>query len=387
MKRNSLNLFIVCLLSFVTSTLCAQNNSAQKKRTGTTSKPAAGQRATAKDLTGIWRGYFISESGDQYKLEFQVKQNPSSSVQGVSYSYLDTRFYGKATMTGNFAVTKNAFNIQELRTVEVRNMEGGTTCLMNYRFTYTRSGNEEFLEGTYVGKREDRFNPKNNGEWGDCGGGTVYLRKVPTSDFYTEPFLKKTAPPVVQKPATKPTPPATTRTTPSTNKPAAQQPKTPPVATTTTPRTNVIKKDTVVRRPAATPPVVTTMERPKISVPVETRERKNELAQTFTVTSKEIMVRLYDNGEIDDDTISVYLDGKLILANKKLSASPITYTIQMNEDQPEHVLVMVAENMGRIPPNTSLMIVQDGDKRYQSSITSTEQKNAMVRFRYQKPDN
>jgi hypothetical protein len=45
---------------------------------------------------------------------------------------------------------------------------------------------------------------------------------------------------------------------------------------------------------------------------------------------------------------------------------------------------MVAENMGRIPPNTSLMIVQDGDKRYQVSITSTEQKNAMVRFRYQK---
>jgi hypothetical protein len=30
------------------------------------------------------------------------------------------------------------------------------------------------------------------------------------------------------------------------------------------------------------------------------------------------------------------------------------------------------------------MIVQDGDHRYQASITSTEQKNAMVRFRYQK---
>jgi hypothetical protein len=56
----------------------------------------------------------------------------------------------------------------------------------------------------------------------------------------------------------------------------------------------------------------------------------------------------------------------------------------MDEDNPEHVLVMVAENLGRIPPNTSLMIVQDGDKRYSVSITSTEQKNAMVRFRYQK---
>jgi hypothetical protein len=29
------------------------------------------------------------------------------------------------------------------------------------------------------------------------------------------------------------------------------------------------------------------------------------------------------------------------------------------------------------------MIVQDGDKKYQVRITSTNQKNAMVRFRYQ----
>jgi hypothetical protein len=56
----------------------------------------------------------------------------------------------------------------------------------------------------------------------------------------------------------------------------------------------------------------------------------------------------------------------------------------MDEANPDHVLVMVAENLGRIPPNTSLMIVQDGEKRHQVSITSTEQKNAMVRFRYQK---
>jgi hypothetical protein len=386
MKRNSLNLLMACLLFFIAGTLCAQSNSGQKKKTGATSKPASTQRVTAKDVTGIWRGYFISESGDQYKLEFQVRQNPSSSVQGVSYSYLDTRFYGKATMTGNFALSKNTFSIQELRTVEVRNLGGGTTCLMNYRLTYSRSGKEEFLEGTYVGKREDRFNPKNNGEWGDCGGGTVYLRKVPTSDFYTEPFLKNT-PPLAQKPAPKATPPIASRNTPRSNPPATTTPKNPPVARTQPPRTNVIKKDTVSVQPSSAPPVVRTVERPRVSIPVETRDRKNELTQTFIVTSKEIMVRLYDNGEIDDDTISVYLDGKLILSNKKLSASPITYTIQMNEEQPEHVLVMVAENMGRIPPNTSLMIVQDGDKRYQSSITSTEQKNAMVRFRYQKPDN
>jgi hypothetical protein len=82
--------------------------------------------------------------------------------------------------------------------------------------------------------------------------------------------------------------------------------------------------------------------------------------------------------------VSIYLDGALLMANKRLSNKPITFTLQVDEGNPEHTLVMVAENLGRIPPNTSLMIIQDGDKRHQVSITSTEQKNAMVRFRYER---
>ena len=106
------------------------------------------------------------------------------------------------------------------------------------------------------------------------------------------------------------------------------------------------------------------------------------MLQTINVINNEVTVRLYDNGEIDDDTISVYLDNDLVLSNKRLSASPLTITLKLKDSDPEHVLVMVAENMGRIPPNTSLMIVQDGEKKYQVRITSTNQKNTMVRFRY-----
>ena len=345
-----------------------------------------------QNLTGIWRGYFITEAGDQYRLEFQVEQNKSQTVTGVSYSYLDTRFYGKASMTGNFMVKNGSFTIQELRTVEVRNLGGGGTCLMNYKFSYAKSGREEFLEGSYVGRTEDRENPKNNGQWGDCGGGTVFLRKVTTSDFYVEPFLRNVLPPkntdtlvaeAKPKPALKTPPKSTVKTNhkPATRPVAKAPARTPshkPEVALEKPKTDTIQQRTtgpiIVERP---------IERPRISIPTVTRSRKNELVQALTVTSDEITIRLYDNGEIDDDTISVYLDGELILANKRLSASPITYTLKMNENHGEHTLVMVAENLGRIPPNTSLMIVQDGDKRYQVSITSTEQKNAMVRFRYQ----
>ena len=108
--------------------------------------------------------------------------------------------------------------------------------------------------------------------------------------------------------------------------------------------------------------------------------------KSLIVTNRDIIVKLYDNGEIDDDTISVYLDNKLMLSSKRLSAAPLTIKFTIDEGDSDHELIMVAENLGRIPPNTSLMVVEAGEQRFEVRITSTEQKNAVVRFRYRKPD-
>ncbi len=346
-------------------------------------------RSSAQDLTGIWKGYFISEGGEYYKLEFQVAQGNSYGVTGVSYSYLDVRFYGKATMTGSFIKTSSSFRIREIKTVEVKSSLGGATCIMNYNFKYSRSGKEEFLEGTYLGKYEGKYALAES-KWGDCGGGKVYLRKVAKSDFYVEPFLRnkvktddrpviinqspikkdsaktKTPPVVIKKP------PVTTQKPPVTNKPPVTKINTPPVTKTT----DSLK--TKINNPVTkvTPPVTTR--------PAVLKTRSNELVKALTVGSKEVIVKLYDNGEIDDDTISVYFDNKLVLSSKKLTATPLTITLNLEDDNANHELIMVAENLGRIPPNTSLMVVESGGQRFDVRITSTEQKNAMVRFRYQK---
>src|SRR4051812_6055137 len=109
-------------------------------------------RAFCQDLTGIWNGWFTTDDGANYKLEFQVEQNKSKTVTGVSYSWgTDIKFYGKATMTGRYTLENSSFTIQEIKTIEVKSAGGGT-CIMNYKFTYSRSGKEEFLDGTYVGK-------------------------------------------------------------------------------------------------------------------------------------------------------------------------------------------------------------------------------------------
>ncbi|MEI9810138.1 MAG: hypothetical protein WDO16_20975 [Bacteroidota bacterium] len=85
-------------------------------------------------------------------------------MNGVSYSYLDIRFYGKATMTGSFVKTSKNFRIKEIRTVEVKTSTGGGTCIMNYDLVYSKSGKEEFLEGTYLGKQEVK-GMQNTYEW------------------------------------------------------------------------------------------------------------------------------------------------------------------------------------------------------------------------------
>ncbi len=117
-------------------------------------------------------------------------------------------------------------------------------------------------------------------------------------------------------------------------------------------------------------------------VPRELRTRTNELVKTIYTNSKEITVNLYDNGTIDNDTISVYLNNALVINKQRLTEKPISFKFTLDEDEDEHEVVMVAENLGEIPPNTSLMVVRAGDKRYEVRITSTEQKNAVVVFKF-----
>jgi hypothetical protein len=338
-------------------------------------------QSIGQDLTGIWRGRFVTITGEEYRFELQIEQSKTNRISGVSYSYLDTRFYGKATLSGSYTKSTKSALIQEIKTVEVKMAGGSTACIMKCQFVYSKSGKEEFLEGTYTSafEKSEPLSAIKKGD--DCGGGKVYLRKVSTSDFYIEPFLRnKNQPKKTDTAAKKPpvvNPKPQTQKTTTTTKPVVKQP-----VKTTVP--SAPKRDSVKQQATIPVNAHSTEVKPKFTIPATTRSRENALTQTVNVSSEEIQVRLYDNGEIDGDTISVYLDGKAIVSNKGLSTSPITLNLKMDENNPDHVLVMVAENLGRIPPNTSLMLVQDGDKRYQVSITSTEQKNAMVRFRYQK---
>lgn len=381
----------------------------------------------SQDLTGIWRGYFTTESSDQYKFELQIQQK-GNYISGVSYSYLSTVFYGKATLTGSFNKSAQSALIQEIKTVEVKMSGGSNACIMKCVFQFNTSGKEQFLEGVFSSKFEK--NGYGAAKGGDCGGGKVFLRKVTTSDFYIEPFLRnkmakdssvtKNKPVITQKPATtnktvvKKNPPVVTKEPAAKNTIAKSITK---KSVITTPKNKVVTtkpslntKVSATKKPATKPnsnnnltkintPLkeiedsnkkievvpAENLKKEVISIPDVLKTRENALVKTLIVTSTDITIRVYDNGVVDGDTISVYMDKKLVLHNRGLSESPIIYKFKMDENNDEHELVMVAENLGRIPPNTSLMIVEAGDQQFSVHITSTEQKNAVIRFKYQKP--
>ena len=112
--------------------------------------------------------------------------------------------------------------------------------------------------------------------------------------------------------------------------------------------------------------------------------RSKELVKTITVPTAEIRLDFYDNAEIDNDTITVLLNGKLLLYRQMLKATPLTITLNAFPNT-DYEIVMYADNLGSIPPNTALLVITAGVKKYEVRLASSEEKSAAVKFRYEEP--
>jgi hypothetical protein len=115
-----------------------------------------------------------------------------------------------------------------------------------------------------------------------------------------------------------------------------------------------------------------------LPLPKVIETRANPVIKQITTEETELTIELYDNGEIDGDTVSIFHNNKLAINRAGISTQPVTLKIKVDKTNPHHELVMVADNLGRIPPNTSLMIITAGKKRYEIFISSSEQKNAKI---------
>ena len=110
--------------------------------------------------------------------------------------------------------------------------------------------------------------------------------------------------------------------------------------------------------------------------------RKTEVIRSIFVQSDSLVLTLYDNGEIDGDTVSVLVNDRIVIARQVLGINAINATVYVPRGEADSVrLVMYAENLGRIPPNTGLLIVKDGDENYHIRFSGDYQKNSAVILR------
>lgn len=127
--------------------------------------------------------------------------------------------------------------------------------------------------------------------------------------------------------------------------------------------------------PAKTEPAVVKSTTERVN------ERVSAPAQMVEFSSDSLVLALYDNGEVDGDTVSVLLNGEILMEKQGLKASAVRKNILIPAGQNELTLVLFAENLGAYPPNTGLLVIRDGDKQYQLRFSADLKQNATIILR------
>jgi hypothetical protein len=110
--------------------------------------------------------------------------------------------------------------------------------------------------------------------------------------------------------------------------------------------------------------------------------RKIEAIRTIDFKSDSLILVLYDNGIVDGDTVSVILNGEVIIPKQGLTEQAYRKVIKIPPSMGDSLqLVIYAENLGSIPPNSGLLIIEDGSDRYEVGFKGDMKKSPAVILR------
>ncbi len=139
-----------------------------------------------------------------------------------------------------------------------------------------------------------------------------------------------------------------------------------------------MEKRTVVKETAIIKKTV------EVPAAVQVAARKSPIIQSVFFKTDSLVLTVYDNGIVDGDTVSILMNKNLIFSKQELSDKPISKTIYTKDIADSSVLILYAENLGSIPPNTGLLIIYDGKKRYEIFFSADLNNNAAVILRRKK---
>lgn len=400
--------------------------------------------ARAQRFEGQWKGTFSSfHSPETSEYVLEIEETSPGVISGYSYTYFNERgqrWFTICTITGSIDRATKTVTVTETARIKGHTPPDESDCLQTHVLQYFKGPDGESLEG--------RWKPAPGYDIRGCGfGSTVLVRRVlaslktpkapdtrepgrhlpeggaPDTATATPPGVKPagTKPPGAKPPgaagkkpaATKPpvtaahpkpgnTPPGVPAgKRPATTGPVAKPPAkphpsekppvaTPPVIKAPAAKPPALKADTTALKiqpggdHLSAPPAVAAV--PITPPPPNVRRRTENIIQTIDLTSPEINIELYDDGIIDHDTVTVYFNGKAVVNRQMLKNQPIKVTLTALPDR-DNDLILYADNLGDIPPNTALMIVHAGGEQYDVRVESDFDKNGAIRFRLKAKDN
>jgi hypothetical protein len=164
------------------------------------------------------------------------------------------------------------------------------------------------------------------------------------------------------------------------------EPERPLIANQTKPAptiTPAVSKTPAVQKPVEVPVATVIKPTKPLTIDEMFTTRKKIFNTEIPVMGDSIELRFYDNAEVDGDSISLFLNNKMIFTHLRLTANAYTIKLPVKDLQQDNELVMVAENLGAIPPNTSYMVAIVGDKKFDAQLESTENSSSLIRLKKQ----
>ena len=314
----------------------------------------------AQMITGVWKGKI-----NRQKVEVKIIQN-GDNLEGTSYYYESATNYRRYSIKGYFDTNTNEavwWDDELLEEKTSRSSTPGKVPLLSRADFNCPGGAKMMLDGK--ASRADDENIK---------AGDVDLDKTTQVvfpdewDFVIDNYTSgANNPEVIDSVALISFQDKTIENIP---------------VVSTNPLGNPVADEPLAQKPLPIPDVRKAAVFPSKSLSIEEKfiTRKKIFTTEIPVHGDSIELRFYDNAQVDGDSISLFLNDKLIFQHIRLTEKAYTIKLPVEDLSSSNELIMVAENLGSIPPNTSYMVALVGEKRYEARLESTEGSSAMIRM-------
>lgn len=105
-------------------------------------------------------------------------------------------------------------------------------------------------------------------------------------------------------------------------------------------------------------------------------QRQIKVQRVLEVSSPNIRIKIWDNGTVDGDVATLFLNGERILNQHRVSKRRIGIPVTLS--QTDNFLVLHADDLGDIRPNTVAVSVDDGEREQVIIVSSNLEESGAV---------